>query len=91
MVARPTETPNLKLPLRANGIQAFKNSFRAAMNKLDTLLAGLGDGVLNATDITYSADDSNSTQADRSVSAELDALRARVTRLEGRSDSNSQG
>lgn len=91
MVARPTETPNLKLPLRANGINAFKNSFRLAMAKIDTVLAGFGDNVFDANDVVYLTDDSNSTQATSTVQAELDHVRARLARLESRSDSNSQG
>ncbi len=92
MVARPTATTNFDLPLRANGLVAFKNSFRAAITRIDELLAAaLGvDGSLSAADVAYVTDDSNSTQAASTVQAELDAIRARLVELELRTDSNSQ-
>lgn len=82
-------TPNLRLPLRTTGSVAFAASFKAAMRLIDSLFSN--GGQIDASNIPYLTDDSNSTAAETNVSAELDALRARVARLEGRTDSNSAG
>lgn len=90
-ISDPTTTV-LGLPLKATGHVALAKSFKRAMTLIDSAIAALQGGTgIDATEITYTADDSNSTQAERSVAAELDALRARLTRVEGRVDSNSQG
>jgi len=80
MAVSDPQTTNFGLPLKVLGIFALQRTVKRGFEMIDELLGG--QGTFNAENIDYTANDSNSTQATRSVAAELDALRARLATLE---------